>query len=108
MATVRTIIEQHPAFATAYGTLASMQRDTGNLGGAIATLEQILRRGIADQRVMVVLAGYFLPPLIKRFWPGFDLALHIDKIALGIVFLSIIPILLTVWKERKAQQAGPA
>ena len=58
MAAVRAIIGQRPAFTTAYGVLASMQHDTGDLPGAIATLEGILRRGIADQSVMVVLAGY--------------------------------------------------
>ena len=35
-----------------------MQRDTGDLAGAIATLEGVVRRGIADQSMMVVLAGY--------------------------------------------------
>jgi arylsulfatase A-like enzyme/Flp pilus assembly protein TadD len=58
MAATRAIIGQHPGFTTAYGVLASMQRDTGDLSGAIATLEDIVRRGIADQSVMVVLAGY--------------------------------------------------
>ena len=56
----------------------------------------------------MVLAGYFLPPLIHRFWPQFDLALHIDKIALGIVFVSLLPILFTLWKERKEAQAAAA
>ena len=49
---------EHPAFSTAQGQLASMQRQSGDLRGAIATLEDMVRRGIADQRVMVVLAGY--------------------------------------------------
>ena len=35
-----------------------MQRDTGDLPGAIATLEDVVRHGNADQSVMVVLAGY--------------------------------------------------
>ncbi|HEY2149451.1 MAG TPA: sulfatase-like hydrolase/transferase, partial [Vicinamibacterales bacterium] len=59
MAAVRTIIAQHPGFTTAYGMYASMQRETGDLPGAIATLEGIVKGGIADQRVLVVLAGYF-------------------------------------------------
>src|SRR5207248_4877202 len=46
------------SFSTAYGELASMRRQTGDLAGAIATLEDIVKRGIADQRVMVVLAAY--------------------------------------------------
>jgi arylsulfatase A-like enzyme/Tfp pilus assembly protein PilF len=58
MTAVRAIIGEHPAFSTPYGVLASMQRDTGDLTGAIATLEDVVRRGIADQSVMVVLAGY--------------------------------------------------
>jgi membrane-associated protein len=52
----------------------------------------------------MVLAGYFLPPVIQRFAPGFDLARNIDKIAIVIVLLSILPILWTVHKER---QSGP-
>jgi Flp pilus assembly protein TadD len=58
MAAARTVIQQHPAFTTAYGVLASMQHDTGDLRGAIHTLDEIVTRGIADQSVMVVLAGY--------------------------------------------------
>jgi arylsulfatase A-like enzyme/Flp pilus assembly protein TadD len=55
---VREIIRVHPTFTTAYGVLASMQHDMGDLGGAIATLDVIARRGTADQSVMLVLAGY--------------------------------------------------
>jgi len=58
MARVRAIAQAHPRFATAHGMLASMQRDSGDLAGAIATLEALSRNGLADQRVMVVLAGY--------------------------------------------------
>ncbi len=58
MDAVRAIARAHPGFTTAYGILASMQRENGDLRGAIATLEDVLRRGIADQSVMVVLAGY--------------------------------------------------
>jgi membrane-associated protein len=54
----------------------------------------------------MVLAGYFLPPVLQRFFPGFDLARNIDKIALGIVFVSVLPILWTVYKEKQtARQA---
>jgi choline-sulfatase len=60
MDAVRAIMQQHPRFTTAYGALASMQRQTGDLRGAVATLEDAARRGIADQSVMVVLAGYLL------------------------------------------------
>ena len=58
MGTVRAIARDHPTFSTAFGQLAAMQRQTGDLAGAIATLEDIVKRGIADHRVMIVLAGY--------------------------------------------------
>jgi membrane-associated protein len=54
----------------------------------------------------MVLAGYYLPPLLKSVAPNFDLAANIDKIALLIVFLSILPILVTIWKERQARAVG--
>jgi len=57
MAQARAIVRAHPSFVTAYGVIASMQHDTGDLRGAIATLDDVARRG-ADQSVMVVLAGY--------------------------------------------------
>ena len=57
MSQVRALVRAHPSFVTAYGVIASMQRDTGDLRGAIATLEDVVSRG-ADQSVMVVLAGY--------------------------------------------------
>jgi membrane-associated protein len=50
----------------------------------------------------MLLAGFMLPPVLQRVWPGFDLAANIDKIALGIVFLSVLPIGWTVYKERRA------
>ena len=58
MAAVREIMRSHPQFTTAFGIFASMQRDTGDLAGAVATLEDLVRRSIADQSTMVVLAGY--------------------------------------------------
>jgi arylsulfatase A-like enzyme/tetratricopeptide (TPR) repeat protein len=58
IAAVREIIRRHPAFPTAYGDLATMLRETGDLAGAITMLEHIVKEGIADHRVMVVLAGY--------------------------------------------------
>lgn len=48
----------------------------------------------------MVLAGYFLGNIFKTQF-GFDLAKHIDKIAVIIVLVSLIPILHTVWKERR-------
>src|SRR5262249_38163048 len=58
MAAVRAIIDRYPSFTTPYGVLARMQRDTGDIGGAIATLDTSARRGVADQSVMTVLGGY--------------------------------------------------
>src|SRR2546423_4223985 len=55
---VRRIVQAHPTFSTAYGVLASMLHDTGNLPAALATLETLVGRGIADQSTLVVLAGY--------------------------------------------------
>ena len=52
----------------------------------------------------MVLAGYFLPPLLLQVWPAFDLAKNIDKIALLIVFVSVLPIVFTVWRERQGKQ----
>ena len=58
MAAVAAIMRAHPRSRTAAGIFASMQRDTGDLPGAIATLEDLVRRDVADQSVMLVLAGY--------------------------------------------------
>jgi membrane-associated protein len=49
----------------------------------------------------MVFAGYLLPPLLQRVVPGFDLARNIDKVAIAIVFLSVLPIAWTVYKERR-------
>jgi arylsulfatase A-like enzyme/Flp pilus assembly protein TadD len=58
MSAVTAIVRAHPGFTTASGIFASMQRNTGDLPGAIATLEDLVRRHVADQSVMLVLAGY--------------------------------------------------
>src|SRR5262249_22330121 len=60
LSAARSLIERYPSFSTSYGVLASMQHDSGDLAGAIATLETVVKRGIADQSVMVVLAGYLM------------------------------------------------
>ncbi len=49
----------------------------------------------------MVLVGYFLGGWVRETF-GFPLEQHIDKIALVIVFLSVLPILYTIWKEKKA------
>ena len=54
----------------------------------------------------MVLAGYFLPPVLAKVAPGFDLAKNIDKIALIIVFLSVLPIVYTMWKEGQTAPKG--
>ena len=48
----------------------------------------------------MVLTGYFLGNMAKTQF-GFDLATHIDKIAIVIVIVSLIPIGYTVWKEKQ-------
>jgi membrane-associated protein len=53
----------------------------------------------------MVMAGYFLGNVAKQKF-GFDLAGHIDKIAIVVVLLSLIPICYTLWKEK--QQAKPS
>jgi membrane-associated protein len=52
----------------------------------------------------MVLAGYFLPPILKTVAPDFDLAKNIDKIAILIVGLSLLPIVWTVYKERQGKK----
>ena len=56
---VAEMIGAHPRFATAYAELARMQRADGDLPAAIRTLEDAARGGVANQRMMTVLAGYF-------------------------------------------------
>jgi arylsulfatase A-like enzyme/tetratricopeptide (TPR) repeat protein len=56
---VTAIVRSHPRFSTAYTELARMQRASGGLPAAIETLETAARHGIANQRMMTVLAGYF-------------------------------------------------
>src|SRR4030095_231108 len=56
---VTALVQSHPRFSTAYTELARMQRASGSLPAAIETLETAARRGIANQRIMTVLAGYF-------------------------------------------------
>jgi arylsulfatase A-like enzyme/Tfp pilus assembly protein PilF len=56
----RALVDRYPSFSTAYGVLASMQHDSSDLASAIATLETVVKRGIADQSVLVVLAGYLM------------------------------------------------
>lgn len=56
----------------------------------------------------MVLAGFFLPPILASAVPGFDLAANIDKLAIVVVLLSLIPIVYTVWKERKGPPSKSA
>ena len=55
---VSAIREAHPRFSTAYAEQARMLRASGDLQAAIRTLEDAARSGIANQRMMTVLAGY--------------------------------------------------
>lgn len=54
----------------------------------------------------MVLAGYFLGNFTKTQL-GFDLARHIDKIAIVVVVLSLLPIGYTVWKEKQEARNAP-
>jgi membrane-associated protein len=60
----------------------------------------------------MVWLGYLLKvglqAAINRFVPGFDLVRHIDKIAIVVILLSLLPIVFTVWKERKERAGAPA
>jgi membrane-associated protein len=56
----------------------------------------------------MVFAGYWLPPVLQRVAPGFDLARNIDKVAIVIVVLSVLPIAWTVYKERRGVASGDA
>jgi choline-sulfatase len=57
---VRAIIRAHPQFISPYVELANMQHRAGDVRAAIATLEDLAARGLADQNVLTVLGGYFL------------------------------------------------
>src|SRR5262245_44685726 len=46
MTQARAIVRAHPDFVTAYAVIASMQRDAGDLRGAIATLEDVDRKSV--------------------------------------------------------------
>ena len=54
----------------------------------------------------MVLVGYFLPPLMDRLAPGFKLEDNIDRIVLGVVLLSLIPVAVTIWKEGQEGRAA--
>jgi membrane-associated protein len=54
----------------------------------------------------MVLLGYFLGTWAENH--GFPLAKHIDKVAVVIVFLSVLPIAWTVYKERKHSKGKPS
>jgi choline-sulfatase len=60
LASVRAIIRAHPQFISPYVELANMQHRAGDIRAAIATLEDLAARGLADQNVLTVLGGYFL------------------------------------------------
>lgn len=56
----------------------------------------------------VVLLGYFLPPLLARTLPGYRLEDHIEMIIGVVIALSLLPIVYTLWRERRAGAARPA
>jgi membrane-associated protein len=53
----------------------------------------------------MLLVGYFLPPVVERVAPGFRLEDNIDRIVLVVIFLSLIPVLYTIWRERQEGRA---
>jgi membrane-associated protein len=52
--------------------------------------------------VSMLLIGYGLDPLLKEFFPQFEIAKHIDKVIIVVVLLSISPIIWQWWKHRRA------
>jgi membrane-associated protein len=54
----------------------------------------------------MVLIGYYAPPFVAQFFPGFNLEANIEKIILAVIFLSLLPILFTLWKEHGLKAAG--
>lgn len=54
----------------------------------------------------MVLVGYFLPPVWARILPAYRLEDNIEKIILVIIFLSVLPIIYTYWKERGTAKAA--
>jgi len=49
----------------------------------------------------MVLVGYFLPPLWAQAFPAYRLEDNIEKIVVGVVLLSLLPIAYTYWQERR-------
>jgi len=51
--------------------------------------------------VSMLMLGYMLDPVLKEFFPQFDIAKHIDKVILVVVFLSISPMIWKWWTHRR-------
>lgn len=60
--------------------------------------------------VSMMLVGYMLDPLLRQvFGPEFQIAKHIDKVVIVVVFLSILPLLSKGFRhvrERRAQRSA--
>jgi membrane-associated protein len=57
--------------------------------------------------VSMLLLGYMLDPLLKQFLgPQFEIAKHIDKVILVVVFLSISPVIWKWWTHRRKGQGA--
>jgi membrane-associated protein len=53
--------------------------------------------------VSMLLLGYMLDPVLKQFLgPQFEIAKHIDKVILIVVFLSVSPMIWKWWQHRRA------
>ena len=53
--------------------------------------------------VSMLLLGYMLDPALRQFiGPQFEIAKHIDKVILVVVFLSVAPMIYKVWAANRA------
>ncbi len=55
--------------------------------------------------VSMLLLGYMLDPLLKQFFPAFEIARHIDKVIVVVVLLSVSPMLWKWWTHRRAGES---
>jgi membrane-associated protein len=55
----------------------------------------------------MLLLGYMLDPVLKEFFPQFEIAKHIDKVILVVVLLSVSPMVYKWWAHRRAGKTAP-
>ena len=56
--------------------------------------------------VSMLLLGYMLDPMLKRVWPEFEIARHIDKVIIVVVLLSVSPVIYKWWTHRRAGESA--